>query len=383
MPSEQSIARAPPKPRTQRTAPFWLLLLALVQGCAVPQLVDPAGATAHLERVVAQAATRGFAGQVLVAHGDRVLLLKAVGQRVPGGHAPVTTADPMALVSITKAFTASAVLALVADGRVTLDDPIGVHLPGLPPSWAVIPIENVLTHTAGLPAEIVNRAWTGHPWFEPVGRDAFLAGLANFPPDHPPGAGFNYSNVGYSVLGALIETVTGEDWESYLRHRLLVPAGIHDIGLLQPGWAPERRVHGRVRGEDRGSYFDQPRLPDGLGWRLRAAGDMHASAEGMLDWWRAIRGGGWLPHDELERWITPRVRERDGHHYGYGLQARNSRLGPVLGHTGGDDVFTADWSWYVEADLVIYVASADPAHPADRVREALLHGLRRGVARSR
>lgn len=354
-------------------------VLALLSGCAAPApgLTDVPRIAAALERVVDQAAGRGFAGQVLVAHGDEVLVLRGAGTRTPGGHDPIGTTGIMPLASVTKPFTASAVLALAADGRLALDDPMGRHLPQLPPSWAAIPIENYLTHTAGLPAEIVNRAWTGHPWFEPVGRAAFLAGLASFPPDHPPGADFNYSNVGYSVLGTLIEAVTGENWEGYLQHRLLAPAGIRDVGLLQPDWAKERLVHGRVRGEDRGSYFDQPRLPDGIGWRLRTSGDLQASAEGMLDWWRAIRGGVWLPPEALARWIKPRVREPDGRRYGYGLQSRSSRLGRVVGHTGSDGVFTADWSWFVEADLVIYVASADPAHPADSLRKALLRAVLR------
>lgn len=352
-------------------------VLALLHGCAAPAPLDAPGVTRALDRVVEQAADEGFVGQVLVARGDLVLLLRGAGTRTPGGQEPVRTADVMPLASVTKPFTASALLALAADGRLALDDPIGKHLPQLPPSWAAIPIENYLTHTAGLPAEIVNRAWTGHPWFEPVGRDAFLAGLAHFPPDHPPGAGFNYSNVGYSVLGALIETVTGEDWESYLQHRLLAPAGILDIGLLHPAWAEERRVHGRVRGVDRGSYFEQPRLPDGIGWRLRASGDLQASAEGMLDWWCAIHTGAWLPPEALASWLKPRVREPDDRWYGYGLQSRSSPLGRVVGHTGSDGVFTTDWSWFVEADLVIYVASADPAHPADSLREALLRAVLR------
>jgi len=354
-----------------------ILLLTLLHGCAVPspQWAGDARSAARLERAVQSEARRGFTGQVLVAHGEHVLLLRAAGTREPGGQEPVTIDDVMPLASVTKPFTASAVLALAADGRLSLDDPIGMHLPQLSPPWSEVPVTHFLTHTAGLPAEIVNRAWPGHPMFEPLGRKEFLASLAQFPPDHPPGAGFNYSNVGYLVLGALIETLSGESWELFLQRRLLAPAAIDQVGFLLPAWRPGRPVHGRVAGEDRGSYFDQPRLEDGLGWRVRAAGDLQAAPAGVLAWWLCIRRDEWLPPAARAEWTTPRVREPDGSEYGYGLNFRRSREGRIIGHTGSDGVFTSDWSWLPDHDLLIYVASADPRHPADELRAALLRAL--------
>jgi CubicO group peptidase (beta-lactamase class C family) len=337
----------------------------------------------RLETFLERRARRGFTGQVLVARGTTVLVMGGYGVLRPGSEAPVTADSIMPLASLTKPFTASAVLALAADGRLRLDDPIGMHLPGLDAPWRDVPIAHFLLHTAGLPAEIVNRAWDGHPWFEPVARDEFIAQLRHFPPDHPPGDVFNYSNVGYSVLGALIEHVSGDTWERYLRERLLAPSGIRHIGLLAPEWPREKLVHGREQGRDRGSYFDQPRLSDGLGWRLRASGDLQGSAAAMMGWWQGIRDGRWLPPDWLSTWITPRVDEPDGSSYGYGLHFRDSPAGPVIGHTGGDGIFSADWSWFVEPDILIYVASADPRHPADDLRDAMLPLLDRPPPRRR
>ena len=359
--------------------PLFAVVLLSLAGCATHGLrsLEPAEATARLENALNREARRGFAGQALVARGDEVLLLAARGKRRPGGDEPIAVDAVMPLASVTKPFTASAVLALVEDGHVALDAPLGAYLGDLADPWAQVPVEHFLLHTAGLPAEIVNRTWPGHPWFEPVGHAEFLAGLARFPPDHPPGDGFNYSNVGYSILAALIEQVTGLPWERYLRERLLLPARVDDIGFLLPDWPPEQRVHGRVNGEDRGSHFDQPRLDDGLGYRLRGAGDLQASARSMLHWWQSIRRGEWLPRDAFTAWITPQVAEPDGQAYGYGLEFRPSRAGPVSGHSGSDGVFTADWSWYAEHELLIYVASADPGRPANAVRESLLRALLR------
>jgi CubicO group peptidase (beta-lactamase class C family) len=355
-----------------------LAAAAGLAGCAAP-VPAPADRIAmeqsRLETFLERRARRGFTGQVVVARGATVLVMGGYGVLRPGSEEPVTADSIMPLASLTKPFTASAILALAADGRLRLEDPIGMHLPGLDAPWHDVPIHHFLLHTAGLPAEIVNRAWDGHPWFEPVARDEFIAQLRHFPPDHSPGAAFTYSNVGYSVLGALIERASGDSWERYLQRRLLAPGGIRQVGFLAPEWPPAVRVHGRERGRDRGSYFDQPRLPDGLGWRLRASGDLQGSAAGMLGWWRAIRDGRWLPTEWQAAWTTPRVHEPDGSSYGYGLHFRDSPAGPVIGHTGGDGIFSADWSWFIEPDVLIYVASADPRHPADDLRDALLSRL--------
>ena len=338
-------------------------------------MVDPLQAVPRLEAVLARYEQHGFTGQVLIAKGDEALLLRGFGRTRPGGGQAVTPQSVMPLASITKPFTASAILALEADGLLRLVDPVVRHLPELPKAWSTVTVEQLLTHTAGLPAEIDIRAWPGHPRFDPVERDKFIAGLAEFQPRHAPGTVFNYSNVGYSLLGALIERVSGRSWEDFLHTRLLAPNGIEDIGFLGPGWPTERHVHGRARGQDRGSYFDQPRLADGVGWRLRASGDLQASAAGMLEWWRSIRRGSWLPAEAMSAWTTPRVPEADGSHYGYGLHLRATAVGQVIGHTGGDAAFTADWSWLTGHDLVIFVASADPDHPADALRETLLRQL--------
>jgi len=95
----------------------------------------------------------------------------------------------------------------------------------------------------------------------------------------------------------------------------------------------------------------------------------------MLAWWRSIRRGDWLTAEALAAWTTPRVQEPNGHYYGYGLHFRETAAGLVIGHTGGGAVFTADWSWLAGHDLLVFVASADPRHPADDLRESILAAL--------
>ena len=343
--------------------------LILLSGCATTP-PDIERGVQRLESSLERLERRGFTGQIVVAHGDQVLFDRGFGRMGVTDDRPVMPDAVMPLASLTKPFTASAVLALAAEGHLGLDYPIGDYIPDLADQWGRIPIHHFLTHTAGLPAEIINRAWDeGPPRFEPVNRDEFVQRMAHFQPDHPPGAGYNYSNVGYSLLAALIEHVAEEDYESFLRGSLLATAGIEGIGYALQGWESKELVQGRDGDESIGHYYDQPQVAGGLGWNLRGGGDLLARPAGIIAWWQAIRDERWLSAPWLEEWLTPRREKPDGRHYGYGLIFHDSIHGPVVGHPGGDFTFSVDFSWYRDLDLMIYIATADARFQAHELRD--------------
>ena len=352
--------------------PALSLLIVVLSACTAPGLMQrDAPQVERMHQALQTFERRGFSGQVVVIQGKQVLLNRGFGPMGPDDDRPITPGAVMPLASLTKPFTASAVMALAAEGRLSLNDPIGDHLPELDPVWGAIPIQHFLTHTAGLPAEIINRAFGGAPRFEPVGRDTFLARLAHFEPDHPPGENFNYSNVGYNLLTVLIERLAEESFEDFLAGSLLATAGVFDIGLLRPAWSDTDLVVGRERQRRVGHYFEQPMLEDGFGWHLRGAGDLMARPAGIIAWWRAIRDQTWLSQPWLETWLTPQIEQADGSRYGYGLHFRDSPFGPVIGHTGGDFTFAVDFSWFTDHDVMVYIASADARFEADLLRDRL------------
>lgn len=349
-------------------AATWLILA----GCAVPlERARLEHGVGHLDRELQGLERRGFVGQVAVVHGDQILLLSGYGRMAPGSPEPVTAESVMPLASLTKPFTASAVLALAAEGRLALDEPIGAYVPALSGAWADVPIRYYLTHTTGLPGEIINRNYNGQPRFEPVARETFVKRLAQFEPDHQPGARFGYSNVGYNLLAVMVEVITGQDFESFLSSTLLRPAGVADIGFELPDWCATDLVVGRRGREAIGHYLDRPRLDNGLGWNLRGAGDLLARPRGIIDWWHAIRDGRWLSMPWQERWLKPRVRDDVGSRYGYGLDVRNGPYGRIIGHTGGDSVYAVDFSWFIDHDLMVYIATANSGYLADVMRDRL------------
>jgi CubicO group peptidase (beta-lactamase class C family) len=354
------------------------LLVLSCTGCATltPAQLD----LDALDRELTRLERRGMVGQVLVARQGTLTYSRGLGAVHPSAGDRATPIEPTTvfpLLSLTKPFTASAVLALAADRLIDLDDAIGQHISELASPWADLSVSALLTHTAGVSPQIASRDWSGEPRLEPITRETFLERVQQFPPQPGRGDRFRYSNVGYGLLGALIESVTGRSFETYLRERLLDLAGLAGIAFGDTDRNDEV-VTGRIEGRAHWRYVDQLMLPDGAGFNLRASGELHASAEDILAWWLTLRNGDWLPSEWMAMWLTPRVREPDGSRYGYGWQFRESRAGRVIGHTGGDRVYAVDFSWYPDLDLLVYVATADARFQADVLRNRLHRRLLRG-----
>jgi CubicO group peptidase (beta-lactamase class C family) len=129
--------------------------------------------------------------------------------------------------SVTKTFTALAVMSLRDEGRLTLDDPLEAYLPGL--RHAGVPLRQMLAHASGLQREPVGRIWES---LEAPDREAFLAGVDQAEQVLPPHHAFHYSNLAYGLLGQVVERVTGRDWEEVVRERILEPLGMTRTGLV-------------------------------------------------------------------------------------------------------------------------------------------------------
>ncbi|AEG45005.1 serine hydrolase [Isoptericola variabilis] len=161
-----------------------------------------------------------------VAHDGELLWTGAAGVAAPGE--PATDRTAFRVGSITKPMTAVAVLRLVADGRLALDEPVGRWLPDAPAPDATV--AHLLTHTAGLPAEPPG------PWWERHGGGTWEELVAARPqPLWAPGERFHYSNLGYAVLGRLVEEAHGRAWDAVLRHTVWEPLGMTATGREPSG----------------------------------------------------------------------------------------------------------------------------------------------------
>ena len=337
-----------------------LICLALV---ALSLLVSTAKAadgdlSSKLEQYLSRLAKLGFSSTVLVAKDGKVLLEKGYGMADRERKIPMAADSVISIGSITKQFTAAAILKLEMAGKLRVDEPIGRFFPGAPPEKAAITIHQLLTHSAGLESDY------GPTDYEAVSRDEIIRRVMAAPLRTPPGKQYFYSNAGYSLLAAIVEILSGQSYETYLRDNLFVPAGMKATGY-KVAWRDGQVAHGYVDGEDWGTILDKPWDKDGPYWNLRGNGGIHSTAGDMYRWHLALEGDKILSKAAKEKYFKPYVPEgpEGQSYYAYGWAIfETPRKTRLVAHNGGNGVFAADFRRYVDENVVIYAASnAEPS----------------------
>lgn len=271
--------------------------------------LSPAPAPASIDSYLALALdATGLPGvSVVVTHGDRVVHATGAGR---DGHGdPVTANTAMRVASVSKSFTAAAVLTLVEDGRVGLDDQVHDRLPQLPPR---ITVRHLLNQTSGISDASVD-----------IGRLTGARTLAEYvdllPPVDAaePGTRYAYCNVNYDVAARLVEVVSGQSYEDYLRQHVFEPLGMRDSKA--GGDAPNgfNSLYG--------IWLDRPELDDGPA--VGGAGSVITTAHDMGRWLVAQNGHGPFAAASLDAMHSP----SDVHEYGMGWQPDDNGL---LVHSG-------------------------------------------------
>jgi CubicO group peptidase (beta-lactamase class C family) len=301
--------------------------------------VHPTDAAARaVDRYLQHAVPFGFSGAVLLATGDDVRLARGYGVADRDARRLNRSSTVFSLGSVTKPLTATAVLVLVDEGRVRLDDRLGDRLAGVPRSHADITIEHLLSHTAGLPDA------TGED-FDPGERDEVLSTIFGEPPRFPPGTAYAYSNAGYSVLAAILEDVAGEPFEAALRRLVLDPAGMTDTGYRLPAWDRSDLAHFFVGDRDLGVHLDKE-YPS---WHIIGNGEMLSTVHDLHRFTRVLATGSLLRPSTLEDAFTPRHGS-----YGLGWSVEAGEHGRVVGHDGAStNGVSARLRWFRDFDTVL------------------------------
>ena len=306
-----------------------------------------------------------------MVRGNDVLLERGYGladrkQKIPCE--PDTVYD---IGSITKQFTASAILKLEAQGKLSVGDRMEKHLPGVPNDKKTITLHHLLTHTAGFPSEIGDDD-------EELRRDAFLERALATKLRSEPGKTYEYSNVGYSLLTAIIEKLSGQSYEAYLREQLFLPAGLEQTGYRLPKWRADSIARGYDGEKDWGLPNEHPWDKDGPYWNLRGNGGILTTAGDMLRWHRALAGDKVLSADIKKKLFTPHVAEgpRGESFYGYGwVIVERSPFGRLLTHDGSNDVFFADLLRFVDRDLFVFLATNAEKREFEELGKALARAV--------
>jgi len=294
----------------------------------------------------------GFSGALIVAKDGDVIVHKAYGYRDPGAKTPYTLDTLAPVGSITKQFTAAAILALEEEGKLSTSDPIAKYFPGVPADKQSMTLHHLLTHSAGFPGAIGDD-------YEAISRDDFVKLAMSTKLLFTPGSAYEYSNVGYSLLGAIVELVTGGSYERYLHDRLFTRAGMEHTGYVIPKWDRSKLAHGIRNGEDDGTFLDRPWAADGPYWHLRANGGILSTPADMYRWHLALLGDKVLSAASRKKLFTPYVREGEmPSSYAYGWAIFPLPNGHTLiAHNGGDGTFAADFRRYIDDGVVVYITS--------------------------
>ncbi len=353
----------------------WAVIAALAGGMRAgaqpPGEIVDGEVGARLDRYLSRLVPYGFSGAVLVAMDHTVVLKKAYGFADREAARPYTIDMVSCIGSVTKQFTAAAILRLEMEGKLTVSDPIADYLPGVPPDKAAITIHHLLTHTAGFSGDL------GGSDEEPIERDALVAKVLAAPLASKPGERFEYSNEGYSLLAAIVERVSGVGYETYLRDLVLLPAGLKDTGYLAPKWPLSRLPIGYTAdGTPWGRVYRNGWLADGPGWYLRGNGGIHSSLDDLYRWHLALEAHTVLSADAVTEFQTGHVPSIGGERYAYGWGVQTTRRGTkVITHNGGNGFFFTDVRRYIDEKVVIIAMTNQPSIPATQLAPRQLEAL--------
>jgi CubicO group peptidase (beta-lactamase class C family) len=302
-----------------------------------------------LDGYLAELADKGTSGAYLVAKDGEVLLANGYGLANREKNIPVTPDTVFDIGSITKQFTAAAILKLEMQGKLSVDDPITQYFVGVPEERRATTLHHLLTHSAAMPDSLGGD-------YMPMKRATIIEQALESQPKCPPGERYRYSNVGYSLLGAIVEMVSGASYEEYLRENLFLPADMTQTGYLLPDWRSGQLAHGYRLKKDWGTPLDHRWDTDGPYWNLRANGGILSTVWDLYKWQLALAGTEVLSSEAKKKLFTPHIVEREGgdSYYAYGwVWTKTSRNTTLITHNGGNGVFFADFYWYVDENVVL------------------------------
>ncbi len=304
-----------------------------------------------------------FYGTVLVACRGEVLISEGYGVAQAEHDVPHTRATKFRIGSITKSFTAAAVLLLAEEGRLRLDDPIVEYLPEYP-NGERITVRHLLTHTSG----IAN--FTSSPDYWPTvmrlphTREQLLARFRDEPLQFSPGERFSYNNSGYVLLTLLIERVAGCSYADLLTSRILEP-----LGLVNTGYDDGKTVHKHLAS----GYSVWKRLiraePIDMSVPLGAYG-MYATAEDLHKWMKALTQAELLSPASVESMFTP---YRDNYGLGWAIQRKEmgGRMRTIVSHFGDINGFVCDVLHVLKDDVTVVVLSNVSLTPVTKISREL------------
>jgi CubicO group peptidase (beta-lactamase class C family) len=296
-----------------------------------------------------------FSGAVLVAHNGRIMLSQGYGMADSEQQIANTPQTRFRLASLTKPFTAIAVLMLHAEGKLNINNSVCLYIQPCPPAWQPVTIRHLLSHTSGIPnytdffdfelSEMHNTTPN-----ELIGR------FRDLPLNYEPGTMYYYNNSGYVLLGVIIERASGQPYEDFLRANIFEPLNMENTGYDHN----MNFIHDQAIGYSTVG-IEAPFIDVST---LHAAGSLYSTVEDMYRWEQALADNYLLPRSLRAEMFTPV-------HYGYGYGWRIGNLfdRPAMSHPGFINGFSNYMVRFPTTETFIIVCSNLEVAPAQSMAQ--------------
>jgi CubicO group peptidase (beta-lactamase class C family) len=299
-----------------------------------------------------------------VVRGNDTLLLKSYGKANVEWDVPMPLDAMFEIGSVTKQFTAVAVLQLRDEGKLRLDDGITRWLPDYDTRGHTVTLRHLLAHTAGI-ADFTEAPEFGGLSNLRLPRDSAYALQQRYPPQFAPGEAQIYNNAGFWLLGLVIERASGMTYEDYIERRIFAPLGMTRSMYCNSMENVPRRAHGYFVSRDRVIRRAWTVVHT---WPF-AAGSLCSTVSDMVTWLRALHGGEVLSPPSYAEFITPsRLNDGTPLRYSMGLQVGPGPSGLMyIGHGGRGPGFWVETGWYPEAQMavVVMINNVGPLDPQE------------------
>jgi CubicO group peptidase (beta-lactamase class C family) len=348
---------------TVRTAKLFLLVVGWSLLCGPSALARDASAPSAreiVERVDAYmkvaVEVERFTGSILVARDGQPIVSKSYGMANVELDVPNTPDTVFRLASLTKQFTAAAIMMLQERGKLSVNDPICKHLTDCPAAWQPITIRHLLTMTSGIPN--LTALDLGPLQGLPVPWDQWLVAMKKKPMEFAPGERFQYVNPNYTLLGFIIERLSGKSYGDFLQENIFTPLGMKHSGYEDP----RRIIKNRATGYRQLPGDPIANVPYAEIVALYAAGGVYSTTKDLLLWDQALYPDKLLSRQSLDEMYTPFREMLPGKGYGYGLWSSRKHGRQEIAHGGN------------LAGFITYIAR----YPAERVTVIVLSNNGRG-----
>lgn len=339
------------------------LLLTACGGSAPSSKQSPSFGTQADAFLTQEVTNNRFSGSVLVTQDGKVLLSRGYSLADWEQQVPNTPHTRFRIASVTKQFTALAILLLQEEGKLHVQDRVCTYIPRCPSAWQAMTIHQLLTHTSGLPH------LSPPPQTLPSSPEGVLALYKDLPLDFPAGTKYEYRNENYQFLGYVIQQVSGESYAPFIQQHILAPLHMSSTGftLPSPSQPAESLARGYTAWQQQAGPFDlDAPLPADMTF-LYAAYYLYSTTEDLQRWDQALFSHSLVSQASLDAMLTPYVSSCPAQgcpnpyiseEYGYGWNiSKEANLRVFIWHAGEEGGFTSLNGFYPVSKVSIIVLS--------------------------